>query len=513
MPTTHQPPETSRARPWTRRPATPLRLADGTPVTVVHLAAEYFPYARTGGLAEAANGLARFQSFAGVPTMAIMPLHRSAKLLAGNLEPIGEPIMVELGGRSETFRLLRQVHPQDRARVFFLEHDGFFDRAGIYGENGADYPDNAIRWAFFCLAAIEALPRLAPVPLILHGHDWHTALAFVYLRTRHRHDPWYEAIRTVLSVHNAGYQGHYPPSILGPLGISEELFNWRRLEWYGQVNLLKGGLAFADAVVTVSPNHSRELCTDAGGFGLHHTFRAMGPRFIGILNGIDQRTWDPTTDRHIAARYGADEPAAKTACKTAVQRHLGLEPNPRMPLFVMAARLVTQKGIDIILDGPHLLGMAAQFAFLGSGELRFERALQQLAAAFPGRVAVTTQFSDALEHELMAGGDFLLMPCQYEPCGLTQMRAQRYGTLPVVRRVGGLADTVEDGTTGFVFDEYGAEPLLGAALRALDAWRNPEERDRLRREAMGRDFSWERSVERYLSVYRRVLSGELAAPL
>ena len=513
MPTTRQSPETTSDRPYARRPVSALRLSDGTPVTVVHLAVEYFPYARTGGLAEAANGLARFQSFAGVPTMVVMPLHRSARSLAGPLEPIGAPIEVELGGRRESFQLLRQSRARDRARVFFLQHDGFFDRAGIYGEAGADYPDNAERWAFFCRAAVDALPRLAPVPLILHAHDWHAALAFVYLRTRFRGDPWHDAVRTVLSVHNAGFQGHYPPSMLGALGIPPALFNWRRLEWYGQINLLKGGLVFADAVATVSPNHARELCTDAGGFGLQDTFRALGARFTGILNGIDQRTWDPESDRVIAARYSRDDPSAKVACKRAVQQRFGLQENVRTPLFVMAARLVTQKGIDIILDGPYLVGLAAQFAFLGSGEQRFERALHQLSRVFPGRVAVTTHFSDELEHELMAGGDFLLMPCQYEPCGLTQMRAQRYGTLPVVRRVGGLADTVEDGTTGFVFDEYGPEPLLGAALRGLDAWSNPEERRRLCREAMQRDFSWETSVDRYLALYRRVLAGDLAASL
>lgn len=513
MLTTHPLSEAAATRPWVRRPATPLRMPDGTPVTVVHLAAEYFPYARTGGLAEAANGLARFQSIAGIPTMAVMPLHRSARALVDGLDPVGAPIEVVLGGRKETFQLLRQSRGHDRARVYFLQHDGFFDRAGIYGEAGADYPDNAERWAFFCRAAIEALPRLAPVPLVLHAHDWHTALALVYLRTHFRGDPWYDSIRTVLSVHNAGFQGHYPPSILGRLGIPEALFNWRRMEWHGQVNILKGGLVFADAAVTVSPNHARELCTPEGGFGLHHVFSWMGGRFVGILNGIDQRTWDPSQDPTIPARFSCQDSAAKDACKTAVQRRFGLEQSQGMPLFVMAARLVTQKGIDLILEEPWLMRLQAQFAFLGSGEARFEQALEQLSQEHRGRVSVYTRFSDELEHELMAGGDFLLMPCQYEPCGLTQMRAQRYGALPVVRRVGGLADTVEDGVTGFVFDEYRPEPLLGAALRALDAWSDPYERRRLRCEAMRRDFSWERSVERYLGVYRRVLAGELVASI
>ncbi len=499
-------------RAWARRPAPPLRMPDGTPVTVVHLTAEYFPFARTGGLAEAANGLARFLSFAGVPTMAVMPLYRTARGAAGSLEPVGDLLEVELGGRRERFRVLRQTHPSDRARVYFLEHDGFFDRAGVYGEAGADYPDNAARYAFFCLAAIETLPRLAPVPCILHAHDWHTALALVYLRTRRRGDPWLNAVRTVLSVHNAGFQGHYPAGMRHALGIPDPVYNWRQLEWHGKVNLLKGGLVFADAAVTVSPNHARELRTPAGGFGLHEVFAWMGPRFSGILNGIDQRTWDPAADPCLPANYSRDDPAPKADCKREAQRLFHLATDPSLPLFAMAARLVTQKGIDLILDGPDLLNLQAQFAFLGSGEPRFERALHDLAGAFSGRIAVHTRFTDELEHRLMAGADFLLMPCQYEPCGLTQMRAQRYGALPVVRRVGGLADTVDDGATGFVFDAYDAEPLVGAALRGLDAWRDPDERDRLRREAMSRDFSWQRSVERYLALYRRILSREFSSP-
>jgi starch synthase len=358
-----------------------------------------------------------------------------------------------------------------------------------------------------------ALPALTSAPFLLHAHDWHTALALVYLRSLHRGNPWYDSVRTVLSVHNAGYQGHYPPSMCQTLGIPPALFNWRRLEWYGQLNVLKGGLVFADAVVTVSPNHARELCTLDGGFGLHGVFSWLGPRFVGILNGIDQRTWDPASDTYIAARYGGDDLRPKTVCKRVVQRHFGLDEREGIPLFAMAARLVTQKGIDLILADRQLFGLPAQFAFLGSGEQRFEHALHELSRAFPGRVAVDTRFNDRREHELMAAGDFLLMPCQYEPCGLTQMRAQRYGALPVVRRVGGLADTVDDGVTGFVFDDYAPEPLLGAALRAVDAWSDPMERERLCRDAMRRDFGWARSAERYHDLYGRVLSGELTVSL
>lgn len=487
---------------------TPLPGPGGGEVTVVHLTAEYVPFARTGGLAEAVNGLARFQGRRGVATATILPLHRSARDKAGALVPVGDPMTVTLHpGRHETVRLFRQRTPDPEAPVYFVEHDGFFDRTGLYGEGGRDYEDNPERWAVFCLAALEALPRISDGHILLHAHDWHCALALAYLRTRHGGHPWYQGIRTVLSVHNAGYQGHLPPAYVDRLGLPRGLFDWRVLEWYGKLNLLKAGLVFADAAVTVSPNHAVELRTPAGGFGLQDVFGWMGPRFTGILNGIDQRDWDPSTDQEIVARYSARDLSAKAACKAEVQRVFGLEPRPDAPLFGMAARLVTQKGLDLIVEGGDLFRLDAQFIFLGQGERRYVEALRRLGAAHPGQVAVETGFTDALEHQLMAGADLLLMPCQYEPCGLTQMRAQRYGTLPLVRRVGGLADTVDQGVTGFIFDPFESEPLVGAALRALDLYARPEEWHRMRVAAMGRDFSWERSVEEYLALYQQVLDG------
>jgi starch synthase len=493
-------------------PASALPDSEGRPVTVVHLAAEYFPYARTGGLAEAVAGLARFQVQAGVRTAAIMPLYRAAREVAGDLEPVGEPFQVQLGPRQEPARLMREIVPRPGGRIHFIEHAGFFDREKLYGDSRGDYEDNPERFAFFARAALQALPRISEGPLLLHAHDWHAALALVYLRTEFSADPWYAGIRTFLSVHNAGYQGHYPPSLLPKIGIPWERFTWEQLEWYGKVNLLKGGLVFADAAVTVSPNHSKELRTPAGGFGLQEVFDWMGPRFGGIINGIDQRAWDPAADAHIALPFSRTDLSNKAACKTALQRTFGLDVRPDLPVFVMAARLVTQKGIQILLESPVLHHLPAQFAFRGAGEARWEEALTAVAHRAPGRIAVNTKFTDHLEHVLMAGGDACLMPCQYEPCGLTQMRAQRYGALMVARRVGGLADTIEDGVTGLLFDGFAAEPFLGAMVRALDRFAQPEEWGRMMQVAMARDFSWERSVEAYLAHYRLVLDGEWRAP-
>jgi starch synthase len=473
----------------------------------VHLTAEYFPYARTGGLAEAVMGLASFQQARGLPVTVLMPLYRTVRDETPDLEAVGPPIPVSLGAKVEEARVFRVAgEAPPGPRVFFIEHLDYFNRAGIYGEQGRDYPDNARRFAFFALASCLALPRVAPGPLILHAHDWHTALAPIYLRTLLAAEPWAREALAVMSVHNPGYQGHFGPEAMLEIGLPVELYNWRQLEWYGKVNFLKGGLAFADCAITVSPTQAVELRTPGGGFGLHEMYKALGDRLVGILNGIDQTAWDPTTDPEIVARYSADNLEGKRRCKAALQRSYGLPDRPKTPLVGMAGRLVQQKGLDLILESRQLLQDDAQFVFLGSGDPRYEEALAGLARAAPGRIGLQLAFRDSLEHRLMAGVDLFLMPSLYEPCGLTQMRAQRYGSLPVARRVGGLADTIEDGVTGFLFDAYEATALEEAAFRALSAYGRPAEWTRMMREAMARDFSWDRSVSAYIDVYRRVVA-------
>ncbi|HKU60989.1 MAG TPA: glycogen/starch synthase [Gemmatimonadales bacterium] len=488
----------------------PLTAPGGERVTVVHISAEYYPYARTGGLAEAVAGLANFQVAAGLDVIAILPLYRTVRDEDPDLEPVGPPFVVPIGGRAEEARIFRVAGPPTGVQVFFVEHLGYFNRAGIYGEGGADYPDNARRFAFFALAAMTAVPRLTQQRVLLHAHDWHTALAPVYVRTVLQQQAWARQASIVLSVHNPGYQGHFGPEVMPEIGLPWELFNWTHLEWYGKVNLLKGGLAFADYVTTVSPTQASELRTPGGGFGLHNAFIWLGDRLVGVLNGIDQRLWNPTTDPLITAQYSADKLEGKRRCKAALQRSFGLPQRRRTPLFGMTGRLVTQKGLDLILQARALLARDAQFVFLGSGDPYYEQALTDLASSAPNHMGVQLDFTDRLEHRLMAGADIFLMPSLYEPCGLTQMRAQRYGAPPIVRRVGGLADTVEDGVTGFAFDAYTPPAFEEAALRALAAYAEPSGWQAMVRRGMARDFSWERSVELYLGVYRRAVARAAA---
>ena len=477
----------------------------GEPVSIVHVTAEYFPYARTGGLAEAVAGLAGFQQAAGLDVTAILPLYRTVRDEA-DLEPVGQPFIVSLGGRNEEARVFRTAGPTAGPQVYFIEHLEYFNRHGIYGENGADYPDNFRRFAFFALAACMALPRLVKGPALVHAHDWHTALVPVYLRTTLAHEGHARNAATVLSVHNPGYQGHFSPEVMPDIGLPWALYNWQQLEWYGKVNFLKGGLTFADMATTVSPTQATELRTPGGGFGLHDLFLALGDRLIGVLNGIDQRVWNPASDTQITAQYSADKLEGKRKCKAALQRSFGLPQRRRVPLFGMTGRLVTQKGLDIILGATGLLAADAQFVFLGSGDPRYERALVDLATSAPNRIGVQLDFTDRLEHRLMAGADIFLMPSLYEPCGLTQMRAQRYGAPPIVRRVGGLADTVEDGVTGFVFDGYSPEAFHEAGFRAMRCYAESAKWQAMVRRAMARDFGWERSVDQYLEVYRRAVA-------
>ena len=499
-----------------RRAPRPRRKAAGTlaaaPVVakerigVTHLTAEYWPFARTGGLGEAVSGLATVQAAAGHPTTVVMPLYQLVRETTPTLERAGQPFTVNLGGKTEHAWLYRIPPTPGGPRVFFVESPDFFDRAGIYGDNGSDYPDNARRFAFFCVAALTALPEIAPDTKVLHAHDWHAALAPVYLRTAFQGNAFHDALSTVLSVHNAGFQGHFPPETVSDLGFPPELYNVGVFEWYGRMNMLKGGLAYSDVAVTVSPTHAKELRTPEGGFGLHDTFIAMGERMGGILNGIDPVLWNPATDAEITGNYSRDDLAGKRRCKAALQKEYGLAVEPNTPLFGMSARMVSQKGLDLVL-GADLLGTTdAQFIFLGAGEHRYHEALATIAAAAPDRVAVEFIFTDHIEHRLLAGADALLMPSQYEPCGLTQMRAQHYGAVPVARRVGGLSDSIEDGVTGFLFDAYEPAALAEAIRRAEDTYADRPAWKKLVREAMNRQFGWDRSAEHYHALYRRALA-------
>ncbi len=495
--------------PITRADAasTPGAAGAARPYTIVHVVAEYSPFARSGGLAEAARGLAEVQAAAGWPVVVFMPLYRAVRQHTGDLALMGRTYDVWVGGRREEVRFFREVQPPPGPRVVFVDHPAFFNRAGLYGEGGHDYPDNARRFATFARAVLAGVPRLIQGPVLLHCHDWHTALVPAYIGTHSDVRATFAGTPVIMSVHNAGYQGHFAPAVMNEVGLPWEDWHPGALEWYGQLNFLKAGLVFSHAVVTVSPTHADELRTPGGGFGLDGVFRALGDRFIGVCNGIDQARWDPRDDHEITAVYAPEDLEGKERCKLALQRTFGLPQRKRAPVFGLTGRLVTQKGLDLILRCRSFAEGEAQFVILGHGEPRIEDALMWAARRRPEHVAVDFVWTERLEHRLMAGSDLFLMPSQYEPCGLTQMRAQRYGTPVVGRRVGGIADTVSDGETGFLFDAYEPAALDAAIARALDAYRDRERWRIMQQRAMGRDFSWTRAAAQYAALYDRVTAA------
>jgi len=492
--------------------AYPLQTAGAHPVSVVHVVAELAPFARTGGLGEAVANLAKAQAKAGLQVALIMPLYRQVRDVVTDFVPATDPYWVQPGGRTEYARLFESASLRARAgeggpRVYFLDNEFYFGgRDGIYGDARGEYGDNDRRWAFFALAALTALPKVAQAPVMMHCHDWHTALAPAYLRAYEGGSDFLRNTWTVLTVHNAGFQGHFPPQTMGDVGLPAEFYNHHMFEWYGQMNMLKGGMACADAVTTVSPTHAHELRTAAGGFGLHGAFVAMRERFVGIINGIDNADWNPANDPFIAYNYSRTKLSPKKQNKLALQRIFGLPERPGTPVIGMSARMVAQKGLDLILGSPRFLSLDAQFIFLGQGEKRYVDILEELGALVPGRIGVQTNFTVEQEHRLLAGADMIVMPSQYEPCGLTQMRAQRYGTLPVARKVGGLADTIEDNVTGFLFDDYTQADFIAACARAIDHYRHPQVWTQMIKEAMSRDHGWEKSEVKYRELYRRAIN-------
>jgi len=474
---------------------------------ILHLTAELWPYARTGGLGQAVADIATEQAREGLDVSVMVPFYQAAREKAAELghrlKPVCQPFTVSFNGIAEEVRCWEVEHEQGCPRRLFLDHPGMFDRPGIYGGKTGDFPDNDRRFALFALAAIEVALRVGGERTLIHAHDWHTALTPVYMRVRHWNRPELKMMPVVVTVHNGGFHGLFGRETLASIGLPDWLWAMEFMEWYGRLNYLKGGLLFADMVTTVSPTHAAELRTEVGGFGLHHVFQWLDDRLVGIRNGIDTKLWDPATDEELTANYSIDDMSGKARCKAALQRAWGMPERKRTAVFGMSARLVTQKGLDIIVGSRSLKEGNTQFIFLGEGEQRFEDILRVAAGEQPGRVGLNTSFTDRLEHRLLAGADFLLMPSLYEPCGLTQMRAQRYGALPIGRTVGGLADTIEDGVTGFLFDGYTPDEFDRAVKRALGVYDDPVLFAQHQRAAMQRDFSWKEPIAQYAAVYKR----------
>jgi starch synthase len=471
---------------------------------ILMIASEAYPFSKTGGLADVATALSQALGRLGHEVTLMTPRYRG-------MEPgtLVDRSVVEVAGiRFDVTLGERSLGPG--ARVLFLDCPPLFDRPGIYNEGGTDYVDNPVRFGLLAAAAVDWHSRQHAPHHIVHAHDWQAGLAPVYLRR-------FGATASVLTIHNLAYQGIFDKAWVPRLGLSWADFTVDGFEFYDRLSFLKAGINLSHAVTTVSPTYAEEIQRPEYGYGFDGVIRDRRAALFGILNGIDVAEWDPRQDRFLPAPYDASDLSGKTAAKQALLETYGLPSGPEQlasPVIGMVSRMVDQKGLDLIAAVAGELPDMASFAILGTGDARYQQMWQGLAAWRPDRVSVHIGYDERRAHLIEAGADIFMMPSRYEPCGLNQMYSMRYGTVPVVRAVGGLVDTVRpydprNGQgTGFLFSDYSPTAFRGALQAALGLYRNnPAAWARLQKNGMRKDFSWDRSAADYVKVYKRVLAG------
>jgi starch synthase len=457
------------------------------------VASEAVPFAKTGGLADVLGSLPPALVRLGDEVAVLLPFYRGIPL------PPAGPILtlpVQLGPHAYSVAIHEVV--RHGVRYLFADCPPLFDRAGIYGERGTDYPDNHIRFAVLCQAAL-GVARSIFRPDVFHAHDWQAGLLPVYVRESLTLDPTFFGVRCVFTIHNLGYQGSFPATAIADLGLDPRLFQPEGLEFFGRLNFLKAGIVWSDAVNAVSPTYAREIQTPEFGFGLDGLLRSRASKLTGILNGVDYDEWNPETDRYLPANYSARDLSGKRACKLALLKEMGLPADADRPLMGIVSRFAHQKGIDLVAAIAPTVDAA--LVALGSGEAPLEMAFRSLALSYPDRIAARIGYDEGLAHRIEAGSDMFLMPSRYEPCGLNQIYSLRYGTPPVVRATGGLEDTV-DAQTGFKF----RDDLAGAVEAAIEEFQDRDTWVARMRRGMARDFSWDVSAVDYQTLYAKGVS-------
>ena len=482
-------------------------------MNVLMAAPEVFPYAKTGGLADAAAGLAAELAGKRHKVLIVMPYYRGVKERF-TAECAGKKsFAVRMGGGTFAGIIRR------RDNILFIECDRFYDRPELYGTPSGDYPDNAQRFIFFARAVFEAARLSCFKPDIIHCHDWQAGLVPAYLKTLYANDPFFAGTRSVLTIHNLGYQGVFPADAMWMSGLPGGLFNPEGVEFYGKMNFLKAGILFADRLTTVSPTYAVQIQTPEHGFGLEGVLRKRAGRLKGIINGIDCRVWDPARDPHIPENFSLSKgfPAGKDACKKKLASLCGFR-EPGAPLVSFVGRLSRQKGADIAVSALNeAVPEGVNFIFMGKGDERYQHELQAASAAYPGGVYARIGFDEEFSHQVYAGSDIFLMPSRYEPCGLGQMIALRYGTPPVAADTGGISDTVlnyhplSGEGTGFLFPEASPASLLQSLWYALCVFRRDKNKngcwEGVVKNGMSADFSWKNAASEYLEVYREAMEG------
>ncbi|UQZ88597.1 glycogen synthase GlgA [Deltaproteobacteria bacterium Smac51] len=480
-------------------------------IEVLIASPEVRPLAQTGGLADVAGSLPQALTRQGAGAAVILPAyqtileHKSFKFTDMNTD-----FTVSQSGEDIPGSLLRgELAPGVPA--YLIRCDRFFNRPGLYGYEGVEHPDNPERFSFFCKAVLEVLPFLDAYPDILVGNDWQTGLLMPLLKVEGLERP-----KGVFIIHNQGYLGLVPPELQGLLDLPPSYHNIDGVEYFGQSSLLKAGITYSQAMVTVSPSYAQEVQTPEGGHGLDGAMRHHASKLVGILNGVDYGIWNPATDKHIAANYTPEDLAGKAQCKAALMKELGLTGMENKPVVGMVGRLAGQKGFSLVVEAAEdLFRLGIGLVILGSGETFYEDMAKNMAAGFPGQCRIHIGYDDGLAHRIIAGSDFVLIPSMYEPCGLVQMYGLKYGTVPVVRAVGGLNDTIRDNSgqnppgvwdTGFKFSQFQARAMMLAMKRAVDLYARPKDFQAMVQAGMNEDFSWDSSARKYINLFERILT-------
>ncbi|MGH9746729.1 MAG: glycogen synthase GlgA [Candidatus Acidiferrales bacterium] len=470
---------------------------------ILFVASEALPYSKTGGLADVVEALPKALVEMGHEVAVFLPRYRGNKITSTIISSLTIPL-----GDALRFPALAEAAPVAGVRYYFLDDPQLFDRDGIYGDKSGDFPDNAERFAELSRAAIEFMKRVW-LPDVMHCHDWQSALVPVLLRTQYANDPNVRSIPVVFTIHNIAYQGLFPRSALRRIGLPDQLFSIDGLEFFGNVNYLKGGILFADYLTTVSRRYAKEIQTPEYGASLDGVIRNRADRLVGILNGADYSTWSPEADTLIAQNYSVHNLDGKKACKKDLLEVFHLPPeNMDRPLIGIVSRFVNQKGFDLVAEVAYdLMKENLALIALGTGQPEFEGLFRALAEKFPAKAAVKIAYDEALAHKIIAGADMILIPSRYEPCGLTQLYGLRYGTVPVARATGGLDDTIQyydpktGHGTGFKFDDYDGRALLQCVRTALKAYKDPKIWRTIQSNGMAKDFSWKASAAAYVTLY------------
>jgi len=504
--------KTTAAEPKKKTTGTAPRAVRAKKIKILFASGEALPYVKTGGLADVAGTLPVELVNLGVEPVIFLPEYRGIREKF-KLEPTGIKVSVPIQEYEDTVIKEGEVFTtvKNGVRAFFLRNDEYFDREYLYSTPQGDYKDNAARFVFFTRAILEFVKAGGFAPGIIHCHDWQASLIPLYLKTLYRDEPALKKIKTLLTIHNLAYQGVFWAFDIKQIGLDWGYFTPDLLEFYGQVNFLKGGLIYADLINTVSKKYAEEIQTPEFGCKMEGILNVRSKDLFGIVNGLDYSVWNPETDPQIPDNFSARDLAGKKICKAELKKELGLAVGSA-PLIGCISRLADQKGLDLVAESlDEILGMGFQLVILGTGQDKYHNLFNSLADRYQGKASFRIEFNEPLAHRIEAGADLFLMPSRYEPCGLNQLISLKYGTIPVVRATGGLDDTVENFEpktgkgTGFKFADPTKEAMLNALKNALDVYTLPKLWEKLVKNGMNRDFSWKNSAQEYLKLYQALL--------